>query len=415
MLEEFCFTIKLEDAVDADTHEVFTDMLVSLKGSLSKIARTQKLQAEQLNTKETEITALRAENNKLREEMKKLVPSPSTYSGHTLALECEDDQGNSGSFKLERIIRIHDNPVHSVTMNPSSEVVATASWDATVKLYDLAKGEVIKTLGPYKGDGEENNIMGGLYAVAFAKSAPHILGCTSCDKNVYLWNHTTGKLIRTLDGHTDEVNGIDFHSSQQVMSTASDDWKVRIWDFQEGITLRTLDKHTKPVYGTTFLGQENQYWVATCCFDQKTRVFDMRDKQVVALLQTHSDDVIGIDYSSDRQLLATGSDDGMIGIWCTRTWKLHRKINTKDDPEIKENEVNLVSFGPHGNMLAAACSSRRVLVYDMNELSGKYIADLTGHQDCVFDATWGEDPVSGAIMLVSASHDHTCRYWRSAR
>ena len=63
---------------------------------------------------------------------------------------------------------------------------------------------------------------------------------------------------------TAEVNGIDFHVSQQVMCSASDDMKVIIWDFQEGITLRTLDKHTKAVYGCIFLGQENQFLLATC-------------------------------------------------------------------------------------------------------------------------------------------------------
>merc|ERR1712182_76261 len=102
----------------------------------------------------------------------------------------------------------------------------------------------------------------------------------------------------------DEVNGLDFHVSQQVMATASDDCKAIIWDFQEGITMRTLDKHPKQVYGVSFLGHENQYLLATCCFDQKTRVWDMRDKSVVTTLHTHSDDVIGIDYNSSKQLLA---------------------------------------------------------------------------------------------------------------
>jgi len=409
-MPEFFFTIKLDDAVDAETHQAFTDMLISMKASMGKIAQTQKLQSEQLNSKNAEIAALRAENNKLREEWKQLAPSTSTHTGQDLASGCDMNDGtsNNGCFAFEKAIRLHDSPVHSVTMNPSSELLATASWDAVVKLYDMANHEVVKTLGV--GDK-----MGGLYAVAFAKSAPHILGCTSSDKYVYLWNHTTGELIHKLAGHTDEVNGIDFHSSQQVMSTASDDQTVLIWDHHEGIILRALDKHTKPVYGTTFLGQENQYWVATCCFDQKTRVFDMRDKQVVAVLQTHTDDVIGISYSSDRQLLATGSDDGLIGLWCTRTWKLHHTINTKEDLKSPENEVKRVSFGPRGDMLAAACSSGRVLVYNMNTIPGSYIADLSGHTDCVFDATWGECPRTGDIMLVSASHDHTCRYWRSAR
>merc|ERR1712217_779863 len=233
---------------------------------------------------------------------------------------------------------------------------------------------------------------------------PNILGCTSCDHKVYLWNTEKGEQTTKLTGHTDEVNGIDFHSSQQVMCTASDDCKAIIWDFQEGITLRTLDKHTKAVYGVSFLGQEYQYFVGTCCFDQKTRIFDMRDKQVVALLQTHVDDVIGIDYTSSKQLLATGSDDGQIVFWDAKTWKQQHKINTRE--EKPENEVKRVRFSKDGNKLAAACSSGQVLVYDSTGGTPTNIAKLDGHTDCVFDVTWGVHS-TGKSMLISASHDHT--------
>merc|ERR1719436_1804198 len=209
-------------------------------------------------------------------------------------------------------------------MGWQNDMIATASWDATVKLYDLKSEEVVTTLGDVEALDEGK--MGGLYAVAFAKTMPEYLACASADKSIYLWNCQTGKLNAKLLGHNDEVNGIDFHSSQTVMASASDDCKCIIWDFQEGITLRQLDKHTKAVYGCVFLGQENQYLLSTCCFDQKTRLFDMRDKMIVAMLQRHSDDVIGIDYCSPKQLLATGSDDGCIGIWDTRTWKLQQMI-----------------------------------------------------------------------------------------
>jgi WD40 repeat protein len=186
-------------------------------------------------------------------------------------------------FKFQRKFRLHEAPVHSVAMAPTGDMVATASWDSTCKLYSFNTDSVVCTLGDCE-TGEEGK-MGGLYCVAFAKTVGDIIGCTSADKSVYLWNYQTGRLSAKLLGHTDEVNGLDFHSSQTVMCSASDDGKAIIWDFQEGITLRQLDKHTKAVYGCAFLGAENQYLVATCCFDQKTRVFDMRDKSIAAMLQ----------------------------------------------------------------------------------------------------------------------------------
>jgi len=392
----------------------------SVGSHLADLQRQHKQLAGKCEQQTREIQNLQSENRRLKEENARLQVAQPNTDAREGAGTIEPAYGSSTSgedpFRLERVIQIHDAPVHSVTMRiPESghqnqhehPEIATASWDATVKLYNLASEEVVKVLGT-----QEDSKMGGLYSVAFAKTAPNILGCTSCDKTVYLWDHKEGTMKTKLVGHQDEVNGIDFHSSQQVMCTASDDCKVIIWDFQEGITLRTLDKHTKAVYGACFLGQENQYFVGTCCFDQKTRIFDMRDKQVVALLQTHTDDVIGIDYTKDK--LATGSDDGLICIWDTRNFKLMHKIDTKSEPgAIAENEVKRVQFSPDGKRLAAACSSGRVLVYDVeSQPQPNRIADLSGHTDCVFDVAWGVNKQTNKQILVSASHDHTLRYWR---
>lgn len=414
-MRPFSYTLKLDQPIDDNVSKAFTDILNELRKGMSGIAQEVRRHQERAEFFQKEVTNLRVANQRLTEENNRLrnqgtggvaalAPPPPHHSRPTTPPEAND------IFQLERTIRIHCAPVHSVKMDPTDETVATASWDASVKLYSLAEDSVVRTFGNNDPLGEAK--MGGLYAVAFSKTSPEVLGCTSCDRSVYLWNHTTGTLINKLTGHTDEVNGIDFHSTQMVMCTASDDCKVIIWDFLEGIILRTLDKHTKPVYGTAFLGQENQYLVATCCFDQKTRVFDMRDKQVVQSLQEHNDDVIGISYSSQKQCLATGSDDGNIVIWDTRTWRLQQKINTREDPAIPDNEVKRVSFSENGDLLAAACSSGRVLVYDIRNGSARLHATLGGHGDCVFDVTWGHCNRTNKQVLVSASHDHSCRYWR---
>jgi len=420
----FTFKFQLDHPVDAATAKVFSDVLLALQDSMNRAAKEVLRANERTERLEQDNQELRASNATLHEENARLKSHVSGGGGgttgqpHSLDVgggsqrrtERETAESQTGNFEFKSSIRIHDLPVHSVKVDPRGETIATASWDSQVKLYNLNTQKVVRTLGEVQP--EQEPLMGGLYAVAFAKTVPDVLGCTSCDKSIYLWRHTSGKLLQTLTGHSDEVNGIDFHSTQQVMCTASDDKKAIIWDFQEGIMLRTLDKHTKAVYGASFLGEENQYLVATCCFDQKCRVFDMRDKQVVALLQGHIDDVIGIDYSSPKQLLATGSDDGLVCTWDIRTWKLQQKMNTRDNrDEPSANEVKRVAFSPTGDSLAAACSSNKVIVYDIRSNGRERIA-LTGHTDCVFDVAWGTCPSSKSKILVSASHDNTCRYWR---
>ncbi|CAK0888050.1 unnamed protein product, partial [Prorocentrum cordatum] len=222
--------------------------------------------------------------------------------------------------------------------------------------------------------------MSGLYSVAFSRTQGHrILGCTSADSHVYIWNYQTGERQRRLEGHAGEVNGIDFHPGQDLCATASDDGSCRVWDVEEHLCLRTLAHGPKTVYGCRFMGLERQYLVSTCCFDYRVRTFDMRSQQVVSSLEVHADDITGVDFSSRMNLLATGSDDGTICLVDARTYNLVNRIDTRTFEA--DNEVKRVAFSPDGSWLAAACSSGTVLVYDVGESPAKPLAELSGHVD----------------------------------
>lgn len=89
-----------------------------------------------------------------------------------------------------------------------------------------------------------------------------------------------------------------------------------------------------------------------------------------------------------------------------------RKINTRKVPGLESNEAKRVAFSPDGNMLAVACSSQNVLVFDMKAQTDEPYAKLRGHGDCVFDVAWA--PWDSGL-LVSASHDHTWKCWTARR
>merc|ERR1712037_414907 len=132
-------------------------------------------------------------------------------------------------------------------------MAATASWDATVKMIDLGSGKVVKTLSDHEEDAGGGVRLNGLYSVAFSKTQEDILGCTSADTHSYIWNYETGMLLSKLEGHSSEVNGIDFHHLEPVCATASDDCTCRLWDLVQSRSLTVLEHEYKPVYGCTFM------------------------------------------------------------------------------------------------------------------------------------------------------------------
>ncbi|KAK3277371.1 hypothetical protein CYMTET_14608 [Cymbomonas tetramitiformis] len=290
----------------------------------------------------------------------------------------------------------HNEPIHGIAVSRATDgprLVATASWDHTCKVSDVAEDRVVANL-----EGHDQ----GLYAVEFSYIQPNILGTVSSDHTCRLWNIDSGKCVRTLGeadnvGHTDEVNGLSFNRRNGWVATASDDMTSIIWDSETADEVTILKGHKAVVYGVCF--QPDGPLVATVSFDWTSKLWDPRQATVVKSLEGHQDDIIGVDMALSGNLLATGSDDSTCCVWDIRNWQ---PVSVLRD---HSGEVKRVAFSPGGNMLATTSGDKSVRVFHMGTFS--CLSVLAGHSDHVFDVAWSP----GADFLVSASHDKTWRMW----
>ncbi|WP_246162571.1 WD40 repeat domain-containing protein [Brasilonema sennae] len=105
------------------------------------------------------------------------------------------------------------------SFSPDGKILATASGDKTVKLWDTATLKEIKTLS-----GHTDAVVG----TSFSPDGK-MLATASYDNTVKLWDTATLKEIKTLSGHTDAVVGTSFSPDGKILATASFDKTVRLW------------------------------------------------------------------------------------------------------------------------------------------------------------------------------------------
>jgi WD40 repeat protein len=80
-----------------------------------------------------------------------------------------------------------------------------------------------------------------------------ILASASEDQTVCLWNICTGHLLNTLHEHHDPVLSVAFSPDGKTLATASADETIKLWEVQTGACLKTL-RSERPYEGMNITG-----------------------------------------------------------------------------------------------------------------------------------------------------------------
>jgi WD40 repeat protein len=71
-------------------------------------------------------------------------------------------------------------------------------------------------------------------SVTFAPSG-RLLATADYDGTVKLWNVATGRQLSRLDGHTERLAGVAFSPDGRTLAAIGNDNDVRLWDVNEAI------------------------------------------------------------------------------------------------------------------------------------------------------------------------------------
>ncbi|NET49241.1 MAG: hypothetical protein F6K09_11055 [Merismopedia sp. SIO2A8] len=275
----------------------------------------------------------------------------------------------------------HKAPVYNVAYSPTGELIASASWDKTARLW-RPDGSLVAVLKGHTGP---------VWGIAFSPDGK-IVATASEDRTIRLWD-SDGNPIRTIAGHTARVNGVAFTPDGRVLVSGGGDGKIKLWQL-DGYEIRTIDAHDKGINHVQ-VGPDGTT-IASASDDRSLRLWNL-DGTRLRSLENHNAGVSRVAFSPDGRYLSSVSDDKTVNLWT---------INGQfiDEFEGHGDRVWGVTFSPDSKILASASWDSTIKLW---RLDGTLLTTLTGHNAGAWSLAFSPD----GKKLVSSSEDTTVRIW----
>ncbi|MDX2941084.1 hypothetical protein [Streptomyces caniscabiei] len=260
---------------------------------------------------------------------------------------------------------------------------------------------------------------GAVYLTSFSPDGKY-LATASYDRSVRLWDVADPSrpkaLGKPLTGHTSWVSSAVFAPDGRTLASAGDDGTIRIWDVRDPRAPRALGAPLTGHDGTIFLiaFSPDGKTLASVGEDQTVRLWDVSDPahatELGAPLTGHSAPVRAVAFGPDGKTLATGGDDNTIRLWDVADPRAPRAVG----PVLKGHTslVHSLAFSPDGRTLAGGSSDNTVRLWDVAEprRARALGAPLTGHTGPIWSVAFSPD----GSTLAAASADSTASLWNVA-
>ncbi|KDR73111.1 hypothetical protein GALMADRAFT_125121 [Galerina marginata CBS 339.88] len=177
--------------------------------------------------------------------------------------------------------------VNSVAFSSKNRRIVSILQDGSVWESDVLTGAVLKV--HRKEDHTSTFSPAGAFSSDSLRRIIASSGIT--EKLLHVWEASTGKTLKVLEGHTDCVTSVAFSRDERHIVSGSQDKSVRVWDTSTGEMLKVLEGHTGVVTSVAF--SSNDQHIVSGSSDKSVRIWDAStdDSDMLKVLDGHTDNV----------------------------------------------------------------------------------------------------------------------------
>lgn len=236
----------------------------------------------------------------------------------------------------------HSERIDGLAFSPDGRLLASASSDTTVKLWDATTGQELRALAGHTGS---------VRTVAFSR-AGQLLASAGTDGKIKLWDVAQGSELASLSGHQGRINALAFSPDGKQLISGGTDQTIKLWDVSDRRELRSMTGHVGWVLAVAF--SPDGQTIASASADKTIKLWQLSSGQVLQTIASHETAAATLAFDPSGELLAAGGTDSTIHVW---RWQSNSQLQRL---ALNAGRILNLQFGNNGRELLAGAAGRVV-------------------------------------------------------
>ncbi len=327
----------------------------------------------------------------------------------------------------------HLRGINNAVLSPDEKIIATASSDRTVKIWETISGRLLYSL---------DNFTSWVWFARFSPDGSKML-TSSGDKTIRIWDTKTFTILSTIEGFENDVMTAEFSPDSKSILTVDWHHSLQLWESKSGKSVFKVDEKDKQ-FEKSYFSPDGKLIASTTQHDSSIEIREAVTGKVIKILKGHSAEIRDMRFSIDAKFLGTFSLDQSVKIWDLKSFGnnaqsfklnsvIHGLVFSPDNNQIsistldgiiyagnvksgelvqlsdfKQKMINTSLEYSKDSKLIFVASENSNIIYVVNEREKRIVNKFLGHKEGIKSILL----FNNGRSLLSASADKTAMIWK---